>query len=226
MGVVPVVREHAPAVVSTIASTRGRPHSGARRLKRGLDVMGALLVCLGLAPFLLLIAAAVRWSSPGPVLHRRRVVGLGGRTFDAFKFRTMRVDAGRAIEVDASMWAAYVVNFKLPDDPRITRLGRWLRRYSIDELPQLFNVLRGEMALVGPRMITEPELVKYGQHAGRLVSVRPGLTGLWQVSGRQTTTYERRVELDLFYIDHWSLWLDLRILCKTPLVVIRGEGAY
>jgi lipopolysaccharide/colanic/teichoic acid biosynthesis glycosyltransferase len=138
----------------------------------------------------------------------------------------MRVGADRVIETDAALWAAYVTNYKLPHDPRITALGRVLRKYSLDELPQLINVLRGQMSLVGPRMVTEAELVKYGDHAAQLLTVRPGLTGLWQVSGRQTTTYKQRVELDMFYIEHWSLWLDFRILCKTPMVVIRAEGAY
>jgi lipopolysaccharide/colanic/teichoic acid biosynthesis glycosyltransferase len=183
-----------------------------------------MLVCL--APALVAIAIGIKLSDRGPVLHRRRVAGWRGGTFNAFKFRTMRVEADQLIKADAALWAAYVTNYKLPDDPRITRFGRLLRKYSLDELPQLFNVLRGEMSLVGPRMVTEAELSRYGDRAGELLSVRPGITGLWQVSGRQTTTYERRVELDMFYIDHWSLWLDLQILSKTPLVVMRAQGAF
>ncbi len=202
------------------------PGGVARGVKRVLDVAIASLACAGLAPVLAAIALGVKLSGAGPVLHRRRVVGQRGRTFDALKFRTMRVDADRMIEADAALWTAFITSFKLPDDPRITRFGRLLRTYSLDELPQLVNVLRGEMTLVGPRMVTEAELSKYGDRAARLLSVRPGLTGLWQVSGRQTTTYERRIELDMLYIEHWSLWLDVRILCKTPWVVIRAEGAY
>jgi lipopolysaccharide/colanic/teichoic acid biosynthesis glycosyltransferase len=159
-------------------------------------------------------------------LHRRRVVGRGGREFDAFKFRSMRVDADRVLKADAELWAAFSTNHKLPNDPRITPVGRLLRRYSIDELPQLFNVLRGEMSLIGPRMVTAPELERYGAHVDTLLTVQPGMTGLWQVSGRQTTSYARRVELDMHYIEHWTLLLDLQILLKTPLVVVRGEGAY
>jgi lipopolysaccharide/colanic/teichoic acid biosynthesis glycosyltransferase len=202
----------------------------ARRLSHGvkrlLDLAVALSVCLLLAPLLLATVLAIKLTSPGPLLHRRRVVGRGGREFDAFKFRSMRVDADRVLQADAELWAAFVANHKLPRDPRVTAIGRILRRYSIDELPQLLNVLRGEMSLIGPRMVTVPELERYGQHVDTLLSVQPGMTGLWQVSGRQTTTYERRVELDVHYVEHWSLLLDFRILLKTPLVVFRGEGAY
>lgn len=195
-------------------------------IKRLLDIAVALGVCLALAPLLLAAVLAVRLTSPGPILHRRRVVGRGGREFDAVKFRSMRVDADRVLKADAELWAAFSANHKLPNDPRITPVGRLLRRYSIDELPQLFNVLRGEMSLIGPRMVTAPELERYGAHVDTLLTVQPGMTGLWQVSGRQTTSYERRVELDMHYIEHWSLLLDLQILLKTPLVVVRGEGAY
>ncbi len=195
-------------------------------VKRFFDIGVALSVCLLLAPLLIVTMLAIKLSSPGPLLHRRRVVGRGGREFDAFKFRSMRVDADRVLQDDAVLWAAFQANHKLPRDPRVTPVGRTLRRYSIDELPQLFNVLRGEMSLIGPRMVTTPELERYGQHVVTLLSVQPGMTGLWQVSGRQTTSYERRVELDVHYVEHWSLLLDLRILLKTPLVVFRGEGAY
>jgi lipopolysaccharide/colanic/teichoic acid biosynthesis glycosyltransferase len=198
----------------------------AHSVKRGLDLAVALAVCVILAPLLLATILAIWITSPGPLLHRRRVVGRGGREFDALKFRSMRVDADRVLKADAELWAAFSANHKLPNDPRITPVGRLLRRYSIDELPQLFNVIRGEMSLIGPRMVTAPELEKYGKHVDTLLSVQPGMTGLWQVSGRQTTTYERRVELDVHYVEHWSLLLDLRILLKTPLVVVRGEGAY
>jgi lipopolysaccharide/colanic/teichoic acid biosynthesis glycosyltransferase len=203
--------------------------AGNRRLrlvKRTIDLLAASAICVLLAPLLLITAAAIKISSPGPILHRRRVVGRGGVPFDAFKFRSMRVDADRVLETDADLFAKFKTNHKLPNDPRITPIGRVIRRYSIDELPQLFNVLRGEMSLIGPRMVTAPELERYGAHVDTLLTVQPGMTGLWQVSGRQTTTYERRVELDMHYIEHWSLLLDLRILLKTPLVVFRGEGAY
>ena len=208
-----------PAAVS---NTRRIGHM----VKRVLDLTVASLVCLILAPLLLATILAIKVTSPGPLLHRRRVMGRGGREFDAFKFRSMRVDADRVLKADAELWAAFSTNHKLPNDPRITPVGRLIRRYSIDELPQLFNVLRGEMSLIGPRMVTAPELEKYGEHVDTLLSVQPGMTGLWQVSGRQTTTYERRVQLDVHYVEHWSLALDLQILLKTPLVVLRGVGAY
>ncbi|MGD9904529.1 MAG: sugar transferase [Vicinamibacterales bacterium] len=197
-----------------------------RFVKRFIDILASSLICVLLAPLLIVTVLAIKLGSPGPLLHRRRVVGRGGRAFDAFKFRSMRVDADQVLAADAELFAKFKANHKLPNDPRITPIGRVIRRYSIDELPQLFNVLRGEMSLIGPRMVTEPELEKYGPHVDTLLSVQPGMTGLWQVSGRQTTTYERRVQLDVHYVEHWSLLLDLRILLKTPLVVFRGEGAY
>ncbi len=195
-------------------------------VKRLFDVGVALAVCLLLAPLLIATVLAVKLTSPGPLLHRRRVVGRGGREFDAFKFRSMRVDADKVLQDDAVLWAAFQANHKLTHDPRITPIGRILRRYSVDELPQLLNVVRGEMSLIGPRIVTPLELERYGRHVGTLLSVQPGMTGLWQVSGRQTTTYDRRVELDVLYVEQWSLMLDLRILLKTPLVVLHGEGAF
>ncbi len=203
-------------------SGRGLPYA----VKRLFDIGVAVAVCALLAPLLIATVLGIKLTSPGPLLHRRRVVGRGGREFDAFKFRSMRVDADRVLQADAELWAAFQANHKLPRDPRVTPIGRVLRRYSIDELPQLLNVMRGEMSLIGPRMVTAPELERYGTHVSTLLSVQPGMTGLWQVSGRQTTSYDRRVELDVHYVEHWSLLLDLRILLKTPLVVLRGEGAY
>lgn len=193
------------------------------------DIVGRPLALAGLivlSPLLLVIAVLVKVSSPGPVIHRRRVVGQYGKLFDAFKFRTMVVDADAWLERSRELHARFSVNHKLPDDPRVTRVGRVLRRLSLDELPQLVNVVRGEMWLVGPRMIAPEELEKYGPFAAKLMSVKPGLTGLWQVSGRQTTSYEQRVRLDMEYIDNWSVATDVRILLRTLGVVIRGTGAY
>ncbi len=210
------------AGLQSAVSGRGLPYA----VKRLFDIGVAVAVCALLAPLLIATVLGIKLTSPGPLLHRRRVVGRGGREFDAFKFRSMRVDADRVLQADAELWAAFQANHKLPRDPRVTPIGRVLRRYSIDELPQLLNVMRGEMSLIGPRMVTAPELERYGTHVSTLLSVQPGMTGLWQVSGRQTTSYDRRVELDVHYVEHWSLLLDLRILLKTPLVVLRGEGAY
>jgi exopolysaccharide biosynthesis polyprenyl glycosylphosphotransferase len=189
-------------------------------------LLAAAIVTLG-APIFLAIAAGVRLTSPGPILHRRRVLGVGGREFDAFKFRTMRVDGDRVLEAAPALKEQLRSEGKLKVDPRITSIGHFLRRYSLDELPQLFNVLRGEMSLVGPRMITAAEATRYGSHRANLLTVRPGLTGLWQVSGRSDLNYAQRVQLDMHYIRHYSIWRDLQILFfQTPGAVLRGRGAY
>jgi lipopolysaccharide/colanic/teichoic acid biosynthesis glycosyltransferase len=135
-------------------------------------------------------------------------------------------EADAMLAADARLHMAFTQQFKLKSDPRVTRLGAWLRKYSFDELPQLFNVLRGQMSLVGPRMITAPELQKYGPYQQLLLTVKPGLTGYWQVRGRQEVSYAERVRMDVYYITHWSLGLDLVILLKTPSRVMLGEGAY
>jgi|SRR5579862_3856911 len=194
-------------------------------LKRAIDLAGsALLLCL-LSPVFLVLALLV-WISDGrPIFYPRRVVGCGGE-FNAYKFRTMLRNADAILASDAQLHHAFTKNFKLKFDPRVTRVGACLRKYSLDELPQLVNVLRGQMSLVGPRMITSRELSKYGQYQELLVRVKPGLTGYWQVRGRQDVSYEERVRMDVQYITHWSLGLDLMILFETPLKVIRGEGAY
>jgi lipopolysaccharide/colanic/teichoic acid biosynthesis glycosyltransferase len=202
------------------------PHraSWASALKRLLDVVGACLGLLLLSPALLMIAALVKIQDGGPVLYRRRVVGLEG-PFEAFKFRSMHPAADALLHADTALRKAFEENFKLKDDPRITRIGAILRKHSLDELPQLVNVLSGQMSLVGPRMITAEELEKYGEYRQFVLSVKPGLTGYWQVNGRQEVGYLKRVEMDVYYIQHWSLKLDVRILLQTPWKVLKGEGA-
>lgn len=195
-------------------------------LKHGLEFVLALTLVILLAPVLLAIAFVVGVTTGRPIIYRRRVVGRGGVEFDAFKFRTMVNGAERALEQDARLKDAFTVNWKLFDDPRVTRSGRYLRKYSLDELPQLFNVLRGEMSLIGPRMVSPGELSKYGGATTKLLSVRPGLTGLWQVSGRQRVTYEKRIELDMKYVDECSLGMDLSILMRTVPVVLKADGAF
>lgn len=207
------------------ADGTGLSPSALSPLKRAIDFAGSLAGICVLLPFLLLVGIMIKLQDGGPILYRRRVVGTGGE-FDAFKFRSMRMDADAVLASDAELRRRFQQNFKLTDDPRVTPLGAILRRYSIDEIPQLINVLRGEMSLVGPRMITAPELAKYGEWQGLLRSVKPGLTGYWQVNGRQKIDYEERVRMDVHYITHWSLSMDLAILAKTPLQVLRGEGAY
>ena len=186
----------------------------------------AALALVALSPLFLVLAVLVVFSSGRPVFHRRRVVGQGGETFDALKFRTMVANADQILANDPQLRSAFDVQHKLVEDPRVTWVGRFLRKYSLDELPQLINIVRGEMWLVGPRMISPDELAKYGRWAPKLVSVKPGITGLWQVSGRQETSYERRVELDMQYIDSWSVAGDLRIVLRTFGVVLSGRGAH
>jgi exopolysaccharide biosynthesis polyprenyl glycosylphosphotransferase len=195
-------------------------------LKKIFDYVGATLGLIMLSPLFLLISIAIKRGSPGPVFHRRRVVGAGGKEFDAFKFRTMVVNADEVLEQYPELKAEFEENFKLKDDPRITPIGKILRKLSIDEMPQLINVLRGEMSLVGPRMITAEEVAKYGKWRMNLLTVNPGITGLWQVSGRSDVDYDGRVRLDMHYIRNYTVWLDLQVLFQTIPAVLRKEGAY
>jgi lipopolysaccharide/colanic/teichoic acid biosynthesis glycosyltransferase len=194
--------------------------------KRAFDAVAAALGLIVLSPILLVLALAVRLDSPGPVLYRRRVMGRGGTQFDAFKFRTMVVNGDEVLARHPELMAQWQRDQKLREDPRVTRSGRWLRRLSLDELPQLLNVLRGEMSLVGPRMIAPVELARYGDRAGELLSVRPGITGPWQVSGRSELTGEDRARLDLQYVRTRSFGLDLKLLLRTVPALLRGRGAY
>lgn len=195
-------------------------------LKTVVDYALALTGLIVLSPLLVLIALLIKLDSPGPVIYRRRVVGLGGRSFDAYKFRTMVTDADALLTRDAELRRQFEGQFKLKEDPRVTRIGRILRRASLDELPQLLNVLRGEMGIVGPRMITQEELARYGKWGTNLLTVKPGITGLWQVSGRCELSYDERVSLDMYYIRNYSIWLDLQLLFRTIPAVVRGHGAY
>ncbi|RPI29605.1 MAG: sugar transferase [Acidobacteria bacterium] len=196
-------------------------------VKTLLDYVLALAGLIVLSPLLIVIALLIRFDSPGPVFYRRRVLGVGGSEFDAFKFRTMRQDGDAVLSQNRELAQQFEANHKLKEDPRVTRVGRWLRKYSLDELPQLFNVLLGQMGLVGPRMICPAEGDKYGRHKVNLLTVKPGITGLWQVSGRSDLTYEERVRLDMYYIRHYSLWLDLQILfVQTLPAVMKSRGAY
>lgn len=218
------VREYANVPLLTLNKVR---LSGLEMLlKTTLDYVVASLLLILLTPVLLFVALLVRWDSAGPVLYRRRVVGLGGRPFDALKYRTMVQDSDRWLEHDPALLEEYQEHFKIKDDPRVTRVGAWLRRISMDELPQLVNVLRGEMSLVGPRMITQEELARYGKWATNLLTVKPGITGLWQVSGRCELSYEQRIDLDMYYIRNYSIWLDVRLLIQTIPAVLRARGAY
>jgi exopolysaccharide biosynthesis polyprenyl glycosylphosphotransferase len=214
------------ASVSLINVNRARLTGTDVFLKTLLDYGLALPLLVCLAPLFLLIAFLIKLDSPGPILYRRKVMGLNGSQFDAFKFRTMHIDGDALLTATPELLDELATKHKIKGDPRITRIGQFLRKYSLDELPQLFNVLRREMSLVGPRMISPPELKNYGQWAMNLLTVRPGITGLWQVSGRSDVSYEDRVRLDMFYIRNYNIWLDLHLILRTIPVVIKGEGAY
>jgi len=211
-----------PATAGGSENTRSATQNALKRLQ---DVAISAFFLLILSPVLAFIALIIKLQDGGPVIYRRRVVGPGG-AFDAFKFRSMRVDADEILAQNPALRAEFERNFKLISDPRITKVGGWLRKLSLDELPQLLNVLRGEMSIVGPRMITAPELEKYGEFQALLLTVKPGLTGYWQVHGRQQVAYEERVKMDIYYITHWSLALDWKVLWLTPARVLKGSGAY
>ena len=208
-------------------------------LKRILDLAVAGMTLLIAAPLLLVVALAVKLDSPGPLLYRHRRIGVGGEPIDVLKFRTMRIEAcrgerygGAAAEAEFERLVAdparaeeFATTYKLDDDPRVTRVGRVLRRLSLDEFPQLLNVMRGDLSVVGPRPVTEDELARYGDSVDSLLSIRPGVTGYWQINGRSQLSYEDRVRLDLSYIRGWSLGLDLRILVSTARVLLARRGA-
>ena len=194
-------------------------------LKHALDLTVAVILIFLLSPLFVVVGLFVMLEDGWPVIYRRRVIGKRGQ-FDAFKFRTMRNDADAILAADPALRREFEKNFKLKSDPRVTKVGRVLRKLSLDELPQLFNVVRGQMSLVGPRMISPEELGKYGANKEMLLSVKPGLTGYWQVNGRQEVNYEERMRMDMHYINNWSLGMDLKILFKTPYVILKREGAY
>jgi exopolysaccharide biosynthesis polyprenyl glycosylphosphotransferase len=197
-----------------------------RAAKRSLDLIGASLALLVSMPLFAAIAIAIKATSPGPVFYRQERVGHHGERFTMLKFRTMVLDAERMLRELRAQNESSGPLFKIKDDPRVTPLGRWLRRWSIDELPQLLNVLMGSMSLVGPRPSLPSEVALYEDwHYDRL-EVRPGMTGLWQVSGRSTLSFDDYVRMDLFYIENWSLMYDLYILAKTIPAVLVGKGSY
>ena len=197
-----------------------------RLIKYLFDYSVASLGIIVASPFMLMIAIAIKLDSPGPVIHRRRVMGVNGRQFDAFKFRTMHKNGRDILDQHPELQTELAEKHKIKRDPRVTRVGRVLRRLSLDELPQALNVLKGDMSLVGPRMISPDEIEKYEKWDINLLTVRPGLTGLWQVSGRSDISYKDRVSLDMHYIRNYSIWLDLQILWRTLPAVIQGRGAY
>lgn len=201
--------------------------TGVRRLaKEAVDRVGAAMLLLALAPLLLTAALLIRCTSAGPALFKQERIGKDGQPFTIWKFRTMHTDAERRLAEIAHLNEGDGVLFKMKDDPRITTVGKYLRRFSIDEFPQLVNVLRGDMSLVGPRPPLAIEVAAYESDMRRRLAVKPGMTGLWQVSGRSDLPWEEAVRLDLRYVEHWNLSLDFVILLRTVTAILRPQGAY
>lgn len=202
-----------------------------RFAKRLFDIVVSLMLLIVLSPLFVILGIVIRRTCPGPVTYSQSRIGRGGVPFQCIKFRTMVVDADAVLKrwalENPELWAEYLKTYKLRDDPRITRIGKWLRKTSLDELPQLWNVLRGDMSLVGPRPVLARELEEhYGPATQLYIRARPGMTGLWQVSGRSDTSYKRRVFLDEWYILNWSFWYDIVILIQTVWIVTAGKGAF
>ncbi|MDP3295453.1 MAG: sugar transferase [Nevskia sp.] len=217
-------REHSPSVDS------GKKSQPLRALaERGLDIIFALGLAAVFSPVILTSAVALSLSG-GAIIFKQTRLGRGGREFRVYKFRTMVPNAAEVLQQlldrDPVVREEWERDFKIRNDPRVTSIGRFLRKTSLDELPQLWNILKGDMSMVGPRPIEPFEIVKYGRFAKHYYALRPGLTGLWQVSGRSDTTYQRRVALDAFYAKNRSLSLNLGIILKTVRVVLKGSGAH
>ena len=195
-------------------------------IKRLIDIIGSLIGIILLSPIYIIIAILIKFDSPGKIVFGHTRKGKGGKDIKVYKFRTMYSNANEIFESFTSeQKEEYYKNFKLDNDPRVTKLGGFLRKTSLDELPQLFNILKGDMTIIGPRPIVEKEISKYGDKAEKLFSVVPGLAGYWQANGRSDTTYEERVEMDMYYIDNMSFYLDVKILFQTAISVLKGEGA-
>ncbi|HLX55349.1 MAG TPA: exopolysaccharide biosynthesis polyprenyl glycosylphosphotransferase, partial [Aquella sp.] len=201
-----------------------------RIIKRVFDVLFSILGIIVLSPFLLLIAISIKVSAGGKILFKHRRIGMDGKYFYCMKFKTMYPHSHEILEKllarDENAKAEWEKDFKLKNDPRVTKIGAFLRKTSLDELPQLFNVIKGDMSLVGPRPIVDAELLRYGDDAYYYKLVKPGITGLWQISGRNDVDYTSRVRLDVYYTKNWSLWYDFVILFKTIAVVAIRSGAY
>ena len=195
-------------------------------VKRVTDILGALIGLILLSPIFLIVAIAIKLDSKGPIIFGHTRKGLGGKDIKVYKFRTMYENSKEIFDnFTEEQKQEFYKNFKLDNDPRITKIGNFLRRSSIDELPQLINILNGSMSIVGPRPIVEKEIALYGEYAPKLFSVVPGLTGYWQANGRSDTTYQERIKMDMYYIDNRSFMMDIKIILKTVISVIKKEGA-
>ena len=202
---------------------------GNNMLKRTVDCIGSLVLIIIFSPVLVIIALLIRRDG-GSSIYKQERIGYGGKTFKCYKFRSMVMNSQQRLEevlaTDPKAREEWENDFKLKNDPRITAIGNFLRKTSLDELPQLFNVLQGDMSLVGPRPVVPDELPRYGALTLKYLSARPGMTGLWQVSGRNDVTYRERVSLDCYYIENWKLHTDFVLMLKTVTVIFHGKGAY
>lgn len=199
--------------------------------KRGFDLLFSLFALTIATPILFIIALIIKLSSRGKLIYSHERIGRGGRPFRCYKFRTMYADADQRLKdllaSDPTLKAEWERNFKLKNDPRVTPFGAFLRKTSLDELPQFWNVLKGDLSVVGPRPVVREEVEKhFGEKASKILSIRPGLTGLWQVSGRSDISYQKRIALDEIYIDQRSLWLDITLIARTIPAMISSRGAY
>lgn len=194
--------------------------------KRLFDLISSLIAIIIFLPIFLLLSIWIRFDSKGPIIFGHKRIGKDGNFIKVYKFRSMVANADEVFKnFTPEQKAEFEKNFKLENDPRITKSGDFLRKTSLDELPQLLNILKGDMSVVGPRPIVEKEIPKYGIYADKMFSVKPGLTGYWQANGRSDTTYEERVQMDMYYIDNRSFWFDMKIIFKTVISVIKKEGA-
>ena len=212
----------------SLKNNLARPYN--RVIKRIFDLVLTTIGVVLLSPIFLLLAILIKLDSRGPVIFAHKRIGKGGKLFPCLKFRTMCVDADQKLKeylaANPEARKEWEAEFKLKDDPRVTRVGKVLRKTSLDELPQLFNVLIGQMSLVGPRPIVTAEIPKYGPYIKDFYMVHPGITGMWQVNGRSDTTYEERVQMDSWYVRNWGVWLDIMLLWRTFGVVLQHKGAY
>ncbi len=216
-------------IVLTVNNNLSRWYN--RFLKRLFDLLASFFGGILISPFMLLIALLIKCDSPGPIFYGHRRIGQNGKRFKCYKFRSMIIDADKELErylaANPEARKEWEEDYKLKDDPRVTRIGKFLRKSSLDELPQLFNVFVGQMSLVGPRPITKGEATKYGHYYRDYEQVKPGMTGLWQTSGRSNTSYGSRVKLDAWYVRNWNLWLDIGLIVKTIRIVFsKSSGAY
>ncbi len=221
----PIISRH-PETLPAHLVQRKKHARNYQLIKRGIDIGGSLLGLIILLLLLPFIALFILWEDQGPIFYQQERIGLNGRPFQAYKLRSMVANADKYLVQHPELLQAWQHNGKLQNDPRITRTGKFLRRSSLDELPQVINILRGDMSLVGPRAIQIAEIAAFGELDELRHTVKPGLTGLWQISGRSHTTYEQRLLLDCTYVLECSLEIDMHILIRTLPVVVYGEGAY